>query len=132
MDEVSVAVTGSDEPARVDLCARCGSAFLDYFDGEPGELSRGVLEQHLEARLTEGPAVDAEGTSCPDCALHFQRQTYMEGPSVWRCGGCQAIYATLADLRALAAYRLPDEEHVRDERPSLLARLKRLFYKEPW
>jgi len=124
MTEVSVAITNSDEPARIDLCERCGSAFLECFDGEPGELSRGVLEQHLDRAARKAPR--RARRSCPDCATPLAPQRYMGGPPVWRCSGCQAIYASRGELETLAAFRLPDEPPAS---VSLLARLRQLFFR---
>jgi hypothetical protein len=129
MNEVSVAVTGADEPARVDLCDRCGGAFLEFFDGEPGELSRGVLEQHLDGRRHEAPP-SMPACNCPDCATALTPDRYRDGPPVWRCGSCQAIFAGRAELEALAVFRLPDEPAGAHSQLSLLARLRRLFFND--
>jgi Zn-finger nucleic acid-binding protein len=121
MSEVAVPVSGN-ESARVDHCEQCGGVFLEFFDGDPGDLSRGVLERmlkHSGDHLRANPR-------CPDCEIPMVQSRYLDtGPAVSRCGRCMGVFATLSQLRAVASYS--DTEQPEPE-PSLLQRLRSFFF----
>jgi len=116
MEEVGVPVDRA-ESAAVDVCDQCGGVFLEFFDGEPGSLARGVLE-HLEQVSDAGES----GTpTCPDCGLPMSSMRYMKtGPRLARCGNCMGVYVTARQLQPLA-------EFVPGVRRTLLQRLRGLI-----
>lgn len=94
----------------VDLCERCGGAFMEFFAGEPTALS-GDLERHVRAFAdVERPRGDRPLT-CPDCARVMDAHPYLDfGPDVARCSRCYAVFATAAQVRELARLRFPELE----------------------
>ena len=121
MDELPV-LDSAEESAMIDHCAECGGVFLEFFDGDPGELCRGVLARALEHAGENNPPA---WPTCPDCQLPMAPQrTISGGSAIARCNGCMGLFATPAQLRELAA-------HVETEQPdpsrSLLERLKSFF-----
>jgi hypothetical protein len=106
MREVEVPLTDGSK-AGIDLCERCGSVFVEFFDGEPVEISR-VLSGHLAAAAAiERPAV----LLCPDCQKEMVLRPYLDtGPEVARCESCLALFATPDDLRALCAIEVEEAE----------------------
>jgi Zn-finger nucleic acid-binding protein len=122
MDEVPVPATPGEPRSRaeIDRCARCGGVFLEFFDGEPSALSRG-LEGRTELAPAGGAAADGE-LACPDCGAVMVRAPYLgHGPALPRCGSCLAVFLTPAQREALAALALPPEPP--REEPSWLERL---------
>ena len=112
------------ESAEVDLCSRCGGVFLDFFDGEPGDLARGVLAHFRPGEdLME---IDPADLTCPDCGTAMIPHRYMEqGPGIGRCDACMAAFATPAQLQQLADLIFSEEP---DGPRSLMQRLRdRLF-----
>lgn len=62
---------------------------------------------------------------CPACGVAMARLRYLdEGPRVWRCNTCMALFATQEQLEKLAAFR---PKHEPDDPPTLLDRLRSLF-----
>jgi Zn-finger nucleic acid-binding protein len=100
MGEMPVPVEAAGS-AAVDVCDRCGGVFLEFFDGEPGSLARGVLE-HLE----QSPdAVEGGRPTCPDCGQPMQYVRYMKtGPHLARCGNCMGVFVTARQLWPLADF----------------------------
>ncbi len=123
MDEIPVPLA-SGEQAKIDHCPQCGGVFLEFFDGDPGELSRGTLERLVD-QDSDAADVAHETATCPECGNFMPLLRYLEqGPTIFRCEGCMAIFASHPQLRALAAYVEPANP---EEPPSLLERLKALF-----
>jgi Zn-finger nucleic acid-binding protein len=122
MSEVAVPVSGQ-ESARVDHCERCGGVFLEFFDGDPGDLSRGVLERMLEHSGGDPPRGNPR---CPDCEIPMKPSRYLEtGPVVSRCGRCMGLFATPSQLREVASYSDTEEP---EAETSLLRRLRSFFF----
>lgn len=97
---------GSPEPIEVDRCAKCGGTYLDFFDGDPGAISR-----TMEAEV--GPAGEAtlREPICPDCAQPMVRTRYLDSDLVLaRCEGCLAVFLSPAELHELAHLRLKPED----------------------
>ena len=129
MLELPIPIEG-DEPVAVDVCERCGGVFLEFFDGEPGALSRGVLERHISSSV-ENPTETAPlaTPACPDCDQPMHAERYMKiGPEVARCPGCQSVFATRLQLGALATFSLPSAPEQGPQ--SLIDRLKSYFFEE--
>lgn len=108
--------------AEVDRCAGCGGLFLEFFDGEPSAISRGLRERR---DLSEGRARGAHDAplSCPDCEAPMARRPYLgQGPELARCDTCLAVFLSPSDVEALA--RLELEPEARKD-PSWLERLLR-------
>lgn len=121
MEQVAVPLA-AEETAEVDLCAVCGGVFLEFFDGEPGDLARGVL-RHLAAAHRQ-PREAAGPLTCPDCGTHMAPRPYLDlGPDVGRCDSCLAVFATPPQLRQLAKMVLSDASAA----PSFFNRLANLF-----
>ena len=109
------------QPVLVDACDRCGSVFLEYFDGEPGALARALAA--TGDAPPEGVATSGDRPTCPDCELPLELRRYLDqGPFVHRCGACLAVFATPLQLRALADHRM----HA-DPEPTFLDRLLALW-----
>ena len=92
-----------DEPVDVDVCAECGGAILEFFDGEASHVAREALRRGQDARqpMAEPPA----DLSCPDCEAPMQPAPYLgDGPVVARCAECLCLFATPTDLKRLASY----------------------------
>jgi Zn-finger nucleic acid-binding protein len=122
MSEVAVPVSGQ-ESARVDHCEQCGGVFLEFFDGDPGDLSRGVLERML---AHSGDHPFRADPPCPDCEIPMVQSRYLDtGPAVARCSRCMGVFATPFQLREVASYSDTDEP---EEERSLLQRLRGFFF----
>ncbi len=114
--------------SELELCTRCGGIFLDFLDGEPGNISRRLVEQPLEtdARQAEQQDPAAATGVCPVCRLQMEPGHYLEqGPLVLRCPGCAGMFASREQVQALADY-YPDPE-LEPQHASLLERIRGLF-----
>ena len=122
MEEVTVP-RDDTESAEVDLCPRCGGVFLDFFDGEPGDLARGVITCYPPSE----DAVEISGElTCPDCQAAMTPHQYLDrGPGIGRCDACLAAFATPAQLQRLADMVFAEEP---DGPPSLMQRLRELLF----
>jgi len=103
MQKIHVRTARSDE-AQVDLCPRCGCVFMEFFDGEPSELSR-RLEKHLRsARWTT--SLPSKTIECPACEVPMIARNYLDGgPLIVRCEHCMAVFATPSQVEDLAMYQ---------------------------
>lgn len=117
-----------DDPARddglveIDRCNRCGGIFLELFDGEPIGLARGVVAS-TPARSSDRPARPAR---CPDCETPMVERPYLdEGPMLWRCETCLAVFVSRDRLEELASTRVRRNDEAAP--PSWLDRLLALF-----
>jgi hypothetical protein len=122
MEEVPVSSDPRDTSARaeIDRCGRCGGVFLEFFDGEPGALSRG-LGAHPDARR-DGAERPAGALVCPDGEAPMIDAPYLgHGPAVPRCETCLAVFLSPTQRAALAALRLPPPEE--DAEPGWVERL---------
>ena len=100
MDEVPVDA-GAGAHAEIDRCPACGGVFLEFFDGEPAALSRGLAGAAPPA--SGRPTGDAV---CPDCEETMVLRPYLdEGPVIPRCEGCLAVFLTPALREEMAAWR---------------------------
>jgi ribosomal protein L37AE/L43A len=99
---VAVALT-SRESAFAHICEVCGGTFVDYFAGEPVMIARAIAKA---GGRPERPARPRGLTTCPDCERELVIRPYLleDGPLVWRCPECLAMFATSAQLRALAEF----------------------------
>ncbi len=94
-------LSGADR-AEVDVCTGCGSAFFEYFDGEPAALARALRDAPL---LTQDAVGSLVKTGCPDCATNYELMRYLDdGPYLFRCHGCMAVFATAEQLMSLARF----------------------------
>ncbi len=119
-----VAMERAKGQGAVDLCDQCGGVFLEFFDGEPVDLSRGVVEHVKRFAVASGPGDQLDGV-CPDCQKSMVVQRYLEqGPRIARCDGCMAIFATSEQVRALASFRFTQDGSSWFER--LVAQLGRM------
>lgn len=103
MDEILVTLSDGSTPA-IDVCRECRWVFVEFFDGEPVSVARGVREL-----VTEGPVASAAAPlTCPDCGTTLQQAGYEgAGPLLWRCGDCMGLVADFATLEQLARHHLP-------------------------
>ena len=123
MEEVTVPRDGQ-ESSQVDLCARCGGVYLDFFDGEPGDLARGGVTYFPPGEDT--PEVIPDHLTCPDCGTAMTPYRYLDqGPSIGRCDSCLAAFATPAQLQRLASMVFSDNPH---GPLSLMRRLRDLLF----
>lgn len=114
--------TGEREGAQIDHCELCGGVFLEFFDGDPGELCRGILERALKH---SGGSQPTTTNLCPDCSIPMEPRRYLrDGPAISRCGGCMGLFATPSQLLALAAHAEPEQPASAN---SLLQRLRSFF-----
>ncbi len=108
--------------AEVDRCAGCGGLFLEFFDGEPSAISRG-LRQRLDLDERASRSVLESTLHCPDCRAPMVRRAYLDqGPELARCDTCMAVFLTPSEVAALARLEL---EPVAPHEPSWLDRLLR-------
>ncbi len=106
--------------AAIDRCGSCRGLFLEFFDGEPSAISRGLVDRGDVPHAGEAP-LPAEQLTCPDCATAMVRRIYLErGPSLARCESCMAVFLTPSEVDALSRLVLSPEER---EDPSWLERL---------
>jgi Zn-finger nucleic acid-binding protein len=109
----------------IDLCDRCGGVFLEFFDGEPGSLSR-EIRQHL-SRFESPLKVGGDPFACPDCNRVMEVHPYLdEGPNIARCNRCMAVFATPEQVRALADFHFIQDAPSWFER--LVALLRSIFF----
>lgn len=114
--------TSEKDAAQIDHCELCGGVFLDFFDGDPGELCRGILERALQHSGGSHPTTT---TLCPDCSIPMEPLRYLiDGPEISRCGGCMGLFATPSQLLTLAAYT---EQEQPESTLDLLQRLSSFF-----
>ena len=123
MEEVTVPRDGQ-ESSTVDQCSRCCGVYLDFFDGEPGDLARGVMT-HLPAGEETRPVL-TDHLTCPDCGTAMTPHSYLDrGPSIGRCDTCLAAFATPAQLQQLASMLFSETPR---GPPSLMRRLRDLLF----
>lgn len=111
MDEVPVRQDPTDASAgaRIDRCPDCGGMFLEFFDGEPSAISRGLRGR--SDLVGTPPSEPTESLFCPDCDGPMVRRRYLEhGPELARCESCLAVFLTPAEVEELARLTLPAEE----------------------
>lgn len=97
---------GTGESAEVDLCELCGGVFIEFFDGEPASVALGVQALVHEAPIAPSRAWP-ERAGCPDCGVPMRAMRYMdgeEGPPVFRCDSCMALFVGHGQLGELADY----------------------------
>jgi hypothetical protein len=111
MDEVPVEA-GSDSRAEIDRCTACGGMFLEFFDGEPGAIARGLESRGDVVRAGTRPS-EGDGLMCPDCEQPMVLRAYLDqGPELPRCEGCLALFLTPETREQMARLELaPAEEH---------------------
>lgn len=123
MEEVAVP-QGDQQTSQVDLCPHCGGVFLEFFDGEPGNLAREMV-----ARLPQvdgARPINTDDLTCPVCRTAMTSHDYMDqGPGIGRCDTCLAAFATPAQLQQLASMVLTENP---DGPPSLMQRLRDLLF----
>ncbi len=121
MDEVPARSDPADPGvgAQIDRCPRCAGLFLEFFDGEPSAISRGLRGR---ADVAPGPGSEpVSGLRCPDCESTMTRRRYLDdGPELSRCESCLAVFLTPGEVEELARLTLAPEEQ---REPSWLDRL---------
>lgn len=124
MDELPVETDPRDSSAgaEIDRCAQCAGLFLEFFDGEPSAISRGVRTRGDVAHTGHAPR-PGDALTCPDCGTHMTRRPYLDsGPALARCETCLAVFLTPSEVEELARLALSPEPV---EEPSWLDRLLR-------
>ena len=110
MHGLDVEADPNDAEARrvtVDVCERCEGVLLDFFDGEPSDLSRRLVGPQPAGRPALA-SIPEEEPACPDCNLVMVASSYLgTGPFVLRCVQCLALFARRPQLEALAAFNPP-------------------------
>jgi Zn-finger nucleic acid-binding protein len=115
-----------DEGVEIDLCDHCGGAYFDFFDGEPGNLSRSLVEIH---RFPTVNSLTKRPFTCPDCGSAMAQMRYLEtGPPVHRCDNCVGVFIDADQIEPLSSF-VPEEEP-EEEQGSMLQRLKRLLFSD--
>ena len=101
--------------ADIDRCPSCGGVFLEFFDGEPSALARG-LDRRPDLAPTGGRPQGGDHR-CPDCGEPMVIRAYLDqGPEVPRCETCLAVFLTPALRVEMARLRLArDPEATEDE-----------------
>lgn len=93
--------------ATIDVCGHCRGIFLDWHDGDPRELVRGLVTP-LSA-LPVGDAPPKLPGACPRCAVPFHVELFEErGPWLQRCEGCHGIFLDVVAAEVLASTSSPD------------------------
>jgi Zn-finger nucleic acid-binding protein len=91
------------DATEVDVCGKCRGVFVEFFDGEPGAISRGMVAQRAGRSGSTATATLPKGLTCPDCAAPMRPKPYLgKGPKLARCGQCLSAFLTPADVEALA------------------------------
>lgn len=103
----------------VDVCNSCGGAFFEFFDGEPTELARELLE-HVQAFSDYDVSQDGGDATCPDCEVAMVTWAYLSGPLVSRCERCLCLFASAVELLALAK---AEHEELEGQEPSWLGKV---------
>jgi rubredoxin len=102
---VVVAFENDDGTRRqVDRCDVCGAVFIEYFDGEPGNIARAL---HARDEIKAPKTYDdiPKDLRCPDCRAVYDLLPYLDkGPHLYRCSSCMAVFATPRQLQLLAAF----------------------------
>lgn len=110
-------LTVDTETVELDVCTRCGGVFFDYFDGEPGALARRLEVSFVRRGIPDNPV------HCTDCEEPMTLTEWLDnGPSLFRCTSCMAIFATPEMIAQLAVFTVEPEPE-----PSWFARLWRSF-----
>jgi len=93
--------------AAVDCCARCGGAWLDWFDGSPPELARSLHPDSSGSARPIGPLME-----CPRCRASLEPEAFQNGPTVYRCGACFGLFVPkdfIAELARVEPKEAPQE-----------------------
>lgn len=117
MQEIPIETDASDPSTRaeIDRCASCGGVFLEFFDGEPSALARG-LEKRSDLPPTGGRGHGGDHL-CPDCGEPMVIRPYLDqGPAIPRCETCLAVFLTPALRHEMAQLRLAREPEESEER----------------
>lgn len=97
---------GAGEGCEVDLCVHCGGVFIEFFDGEPASVALGVEELAVSQPAAKGRDWPSSAR-CPDCGVAMRAMRYMDeedGPPVFRCDTCMALFVGHGQVRRLAQY----------------------------
>jgi hypothetical protein len=108
---------------RAHRCESCLGVWFDWFDGEMSALAQ-------KLPVLDGGAHARAGGQCPRDGAILMPHPYLDaGPRVDRCPECLGLFATRAQVRALAEFHdhIPEESPEPIERASLLARLWHAF-----
>ena len=124
MDEIPITLGGGDESAQIDHCTRCGGLFIEFFDGDPVDLTLCAVER---LRQPGAEPVTFESATCPDCQTSMHHARYYSS-TFFRCETCMAVFATQKQQHDLV-------DHVRerhnDKPPSMLDRLVSVLNLDP-
>jgi Zn-finger nucleic acid-binding protein len=91
----------------VDVCPSCAGVWIDWLDGDPSTLARGLAP--LGGALA--PSDGAHGAPCPRCSHALSEERYGgAGPRVLRCVDCAGAFVPRSSYDALAALEPPEHE----------------------
>ena len=103
----------------VDVC-ECG-VFADYFDGEPRAIARLFVPGHQDRKPKGALACAACGEG-----MTLLRYRSDQGPELYRCHGCAAVFMTPSMLDALRRMPAPDDD-IEVPETTLLERIAEWF-----
>jgi Zn-finger nucleic acid-binding protein len=109
------------ESALVDVCPTCKGVWIEWFDGEIGDVARDMPPPSAEVGATGAPR-----NGCPACKRELYDEVALEKPyvTVARCGECAGAFVTRAAIAVLAVHAHADETPpAGEEEPTLYARL---------
>lgn len=122
---IEICTREDGQGAEIDLCERCGGVFFDFFDGEPGNLSRSLVD------LQQTPVIRAtadQPARCPDCDRPMTLTRYMErGPVLRRCDSCVGVFVNHDQIEAMASFVAEERPEDDGDRRGLFRRICGLF-----
>ena len=104
--------------ASIDVCAACGSLWIDWFDGNLREMVRGA------GKVSQGASEGASGSkSCPRCQRGLSAERFGKiGASILRCAECAGALVPRGSIDDILA-----EEPPAVEEPAMVSPLTRLM-----
>ena len=85
--------------AVIDVCARCGGIWVDWFDGDLVAMVRGAPP--VPGATPPDPEVGT-AASCPRCRRPLDRERYLESRAeILRCGDCAGAFVPQASVSTL-------------------------------
>lgn len=123
MDELPIDAGARAERTEIDRCGACGGIFLEFFDGEPAAISRGLRSRGDVPTGQTDAREDARPCQCPDCGTEMVLRRYLgQGPALPRCESCLGLFLTPALREEMARFTAAPEEESHEE-PGWVRRL---------